>query len=145
MEKTFLNIIHHHLSQVPNGSIFAIFSSPWSRSLVVKSNESQYFHELVSSHCFSKNSPTVVSIPKTMKRVISTFDYTTNNAEPDERVKFRGGVEDTRLEAKAKSTNKILGQGQPFRGQTLSRPRTQPQVFSKKKIFKKVFLAISNL
>ena len=38
----------------------------------------------------------------------------------------RGGVEDTRLEAKAKDTKKILGQGQgqPFRGQTLSRPRT---------------------
>ena len=36
----------------------------------------------------------------------------------------RGGVEDTRLEAK--DTNKIRGQGQgqPFRGQTLLRPRT---------------------
>ena len=41
-------------------------------------------------------------------------------------VVFRGGVEDTRLEAKAKDTKKIRGQGQgqPFRGQTLSRPRT---------------------
>ena len=39
---------------------------------------------------------------------------------------IRGGVEDTRLEAKAKAkdTKKIRGQGQPFRGQTLSRPRT---------------------
>ena len=36
----------------------------------------------------------------------------------------RGGVEDTRLEAKAKDTKIIRGQGQPFRGQTLSRPRT---------------------
>ena len=40
----------------------------------------------------------------------------------------RGGVEDTRLEAKAKAKDakKIRGQGQgqPFRGQTLSRPRT---------------------
>ena len=38
----------------------------------------------------------------------------------------RGGVEDTRLEAKAKDTKKIRGQGQGqiFRGQTLSRPRT---------------------
>ena len=38
----------------------------------------------------------------------------------------RGGVEDTRLEAKAKDTKKIRAQrqGQPFRGQTLSRPRT---------------------
>ena len=41
-------------------------------------------------------------------------------------VVFKGGVEDTRLEAKAKDTKKIRGQGQgqPFRGQTLSRPRT---------------------
>ena len=41
-------------------------------------------------------------------------------------VASRGGVEDTRLEAKAKDTKKIRGQGQgqPFRGQTLSRPRT---------------------
>ena len=57
----------------------------------------------------------------------------------------RGGVEDTRLEAKAKDTKKIRGQGQgqPFRGQTLSRPRTEmleakdqghkAQVLSKKK------------
>ena len=39
---------------------------------------------------------------------------------------IRGGVEDTRLEAKAKDNKKIRGQGQgqPFRGQTLSRPRT---------------------
>ena len=36
----------------------------------------------------------------------------------------RGGVEDTRFEAKANDTKKIRGQGQPFRGQTLSRPRT---------------------
>ena len=59
----------------------------------------------------------------------------------------RGGVEDTRLEAKAKDTKKIRGQGQgqPFRGPTLSRPRTgmleakakdqghKAQVLSKKK------------
>ena len=37
-------------------------------------------------------------------------------------VDCRGGFEDTRLEAKA--TKKIRGQGQPFRGQTLSRRRT---------------------
>ena len=37
---------------------------------------------------------------------------------------IRGGVEDKRLEAKAKHTKKIRGQGQPYRGQTLSRPRT---------------------
>ena len=55
---------------------------------------------------------------------------------------------------------KIQGQGQPFRGQTLSRPRTgmleakdrnapgqgprtQAQVLSKKKVFTKIFQAIS--
>ena len=76
----------------------------------------------------------------------------------------RGGVEDTRLEvkAKAKDTKKMRGQGQgqgqPFRGQTLSRPRTgmleakakdqghKAQVLSKKKkkkVFTKIFQAIS--
>ena len=62
----------------------------------------------------------------------------------------RGGVEDTRLEAKVTKKIRGQGQGQPFRGQTLSRPRTgileakdrnargqgprtQAQVLSKKK------------
>ena len=68
----------------------------------------------------------------------------------------RGGVEDTRLEAKAKDTKKIQGQGQgqPFRGQTLSRPRIgmleakakddlQKKKKKKKKVFTKIFQAIS--
>ena len=69
--------------------------------------------------------------------------------------KGRGGVEDPRLEAKAKNTKKIRGQGQPFRGQNLSRPRTAmleakakdtvTSVLQKKKVFKKFFQAISNL
>ena len=37
---------------------------------------------------------------------------------------IRGGVEDTRLEAKDTKKIRGQGQGQPFRGQTLSRPRT---------------------
>ena len=57
----------------------------------------------------------------------------------------RGGVEDTRLEAKDTKKIRGQGQGQPFRGQTLSRPRTgmleakakdqghKAQVLSKKK------------
>ena len=72
----------------------------------------------------------------------------------------RGGVEDTRLEAKARDTKKIRGQGQgqPFRGQNLSRPRTgmleakakdqghrrKRSPKKKKKVFKKVFQAIFN-
>ena len=52
----------------------------------------------------------------------------------------RGGVEDIRLQAKAKDTKKLRGQGQPFRGQTLSRPRprtkdTGASVLKKKKVF----------
>ena len=48
----------------------------------------------------------------------------------NQKVSNRGGVEDTRLEAKAKDTKKFRGQG----------PRTQTQVFSrKKKVFKKFF------
>ena len=50
--------------------------------------------------------------------------YYLKNSQPIHET--RGGVEDTRLEAKAKDIKKIRGQGQgqPFRGQTLSRPRT---------------------
>ena len=65
----------------------------------------------------------------------------------------RGGVEDTRLEVKAKETKKIRGQGQPFRGQTLLRSRTgmleakdqghKRKCSPKKKIFKIFFQAIS--
>ena len=56
-------------------------------------------------------------------------------------IELRGGVEETRLEAKAKDTKKFRGQGQ---GQTLSRPRTLTQVFSKKKRSSiNVFQAIS--
>ena len=36
----------------------------------------------------------------------------------------RGGVKDTRLDANAKETKKIRGQGATSRGQTLSRPST---------------------
>ena len=68
---------------------------------------------------------------------------------------IRGGVEDTRLKdkAKAKDTKNIRGQGQgqPFRGQTLSRPSRgileakakdqghSRKCSSKKKVFKTVF------
>ena len=43
------------------------------------------------------------------------------------RISNRGGVEHTRLEAKAKDAKESRGQGQgqPFREQTLSRPRTE--------------------
>ena len=58
---------------------------------------------------------------------------------------FRGGVEDTRLEAKAKDTKKIQGQGQPYQSQTLLRPRTQTQMLFKKKVFRKNFQAIHKL
>ena len=83
----------------------------------------------------------------------------------------RGGVENTRLEAKATDAKKIRGQGQgqSYRGQTLSRPRTgmleakaedqehkrkcspkkkTSKIFfrrspNKKKVFKIIFQAIS--
>ena len=72
-------------------------------------------------------------------------------------VKTRCGVEDTRLEAKDTKKIRGQGQGQSFRGQTLSRPRTgmleakakdqghkrkcSPK--KKKKVFTKIFQAIS--
>ena len=72
-------------------------------------------------------------------------------------IRTRGGVEDIRLEANAKDTKKIRGQGKPFRGQTLSRPRTgileakakdqrhkrKCSPNKKKKVFTKIFRAIS--
>ena len=63
----------------------------------------------------------------------------------------RSGVEDSRLEAKAKDTKKIRGQGQPFRKQTLLRPTTgmleakakdqghKHKCSPKKKVFKNSF------
>ena len=59
----------------------------------------------------------------------------------------RGEVEDTRLEAKDAKNIRGQGKGQPFRGQTLSRPRTKdtaPSVLQKK-VFKKVFQTITKL
>ena len=50
---------------------------------------------------------------------------------------IRGEDEDTRLEAKAKDTKKFRGQGQG--------PRTQAQVFSKKKGLQKIFFRRSSL
>ena len=78
---------------------------------------------------------------------INTLYYKLRNRGGFSVLVSRGGVEDKRLEAKAKDTKKIRGQGQgqPFRGQTLSRPRTgmleakakdqghKAQVLSKKK------------
>ena len=59
---------------------------------------------------------------------MQTPNWNTTNDKYNESIDSRGGVEDTRLEAKAKNTKKIRGrgqaQGQPFRGQTLSKPRT---------------------
>ena len=73
-------------------------------------------------------------------------------------ISSRGGVEDTRLEAKDTKKKKKRGQGQSFRGHNLSRPRTgmleakaKDQEHSckssqkKKKGRQKVFQAISNL
>ena len=68
----------------------------------------------------------------------------------------RGGVEDTRLEAKDTKKIRGQGQGQPFRGQTLSRlwtgmleAKAKDQGHNrkcspkKKKVFTKIFQAIS--
>ena len=54
----------------------------------------------------------------------------------------RGGVEDTRLEAKAKDTKKSETKDRNARGQG-QEPRTQAQVLSEKKVFTKIFQAIS--
>ena len=97
--------------------------------------------------------------PTTMSGTLCSNQKKKGNSKPFCIIN-RGGVEDTRLEAKAKDTKKIRGQGQgqgqPFRGQTLSRPRTgmleakdqghkrkcSPKK-EKKKVFTKIFQAIS--
>ena len=43
----------------------------------------------------------------------------------------KGGAKDTKLEANAKDTKKIQGQGNTFRGQTLSRPRQNSSVLQR--------------
>ena len=103
---------------------------------------------------------TVVNVLKKYRRYRKRYYVEKVPTVPVTVLKNRGGVEDTRLEAKAKDTKKIRGQGQgqPFRGQTLSRPRTgmleakakdqghKAQVLSKKKkkkVFTKIFQAIS--
>ena len=71
---------------------------------------------------------------------------------------IRGEVEDTRIEAKTKAKDTKNSRPRPrtafLRTDPLEDtdsnalgqgPRTQPQVFSKKKVFKKAFQAISNL
>ena len=92
----------------------------------------------------------ISSLWKIINKIIHLKNVKKNNIP----IKIRGGVEDTRL--KAKDTKKFRGQGQPFRGQTLSRPRTgmleakamdqghRRKRSKKKKVFKIFFQAISN-
>ena len=70
-----------------------------------------------------RSTPPPFELEKTSPRMLNSF-LTLSNA--CSMILIRGGVEDTRLEAKAKDTKKSRGQGQgqPFRRRTLSRPRT---------------------
>ena len=86
-------------------------------------------------------------------RALNKQKFQQQLSEMDSMHGSRGGVGDTRLEAK--DTKKIRGQGQPFRGQTLSRPRTgmleakakdtsaSALQKEKKKVFTKIFQTIS--
>ena len=90
-----------------------------------------------------------------LKSCILWLNFVSDFAQVGEsKVHCIGAVEDTRLEAMAKDTKKIQGQGQPFRGQTLSRPRTgmleakdqghRRKCSRKKKDLQKFFQVISN-
>ena len=87
--------------------------------------------------------------PEKLGHLQKTMQFLFTNKQNKRKVLFtRGGVEDTRLEAKDTKKIRGPGQGQPFRGQTLSRPRTKDtaaSVFHKKKVFKNFFQALSNL
>ena len=85
-------------------------------SLQIYDSISNYFIKYTIQYLIVSFSSTIQIA--TFFRAVAKFDIVL--------VFYRGGVEDTRLEAKAKDTKKIRGQGQgqPFRGQNLSRPRT---------------------
>ena len=95
-------------------------------------------HYLLNSHSLKINS----------HYILNSHCLINSDKKKAANVGTRGGVEDIRLEAKAKDTKKIRGQGQgqPFRGQTFSRPRTgmleakaKDQGHSKKKGLQKSF------
>ena len=122
--------------------VYNIAVSPSSTVYCIWSNRTQCHHQLAISTIFLLASKLCCLIGTTT---------------------IIGGVEDTRLEAK--DTKKNRGQGQPFRGQTLSRPRTgmfeakakdtsasalqNHKNFlgdlkkKKKKVFTKIFLAVA--
>ena len=90
------------------------------------------------------------SRPRTSKCVLRAKDVLEDSTSGYDQRWSRGH------KARGQGHKKIRGQGQgqPLRRQTLSRPRTgmleakdqgHPQVSSKKKVFKKVFRAFSNL
>ena len=71
---------------------------------------------------FSRASQTFCSRPPLIFRKFSQ-PFTLRITNTVSWVFVRGGIEDTRLEAKTnKGHKKMQGQGQPYRGQTLSRP-----------------------
>ena len=80
--------------------------------------------------------------PEKLGHLQKTMQFLFTNKQNKRKVLFtRGGVEDTRLEAKAKDTKKSeakdsLSEDRHSRGQG---PRTQPQVFSTKKRSSKIF------
>ena len=147
------------------------------RSKKISSSAELYVQELKRlRHIFRSNGYPDWFINNTIKKFEKRQNNPPDKYEPDflftigipvfgkasrvfaKRLNARGGVEDTRLEAKAKAkdTKKIRGQGQgqPFRGQNLSRPRTgmleakdqghRRKCSPKKKVFKNFFQAISN-
>ena len=87
-----------------------------------------YINDLVQTTNFKVNlfadDTVLIMSHKSIEKLQNQVNYEINQVR--KWMNARGGVEDTRLEAKAKDTKKIQGQGQgqPFRGQNLSRPRT---------------------
>ena len=79
---------------------------------------------------FLANNDTNNFFNKILKQFLDSFSCATTNCNDDTdnhffKVPYRGGVEDTRLEAKNTKKIRGQGQGQPFRGQTFSRPKTR--------------------
>ena len=83
-------------------------------------------NKLLENCAINRKKPFMSKVNLRFRNSSSCSEKRKNDSKPFGWVITRGGVEDTRLEAKAKDTKKIRGQGQgqPFRGQALSRPRT---------------------
>ena len=119
--ESHIQILHHlKIVRFVFSNFEFIACSVWTQSLIV-SKQLQLFHNYTTKIWLayvleSRNLPYWAVIRDHSLKCFIMSSVAMNDF-------YRGEVEDTWLEAK--DTKKIQGQGQPFREQTLSRPRTR--------------------